>query len=163
MWDVQMASFRELDKCDKGARSEERGGDFDFGFFFGESHSLRRRRRRVTMKKSFRRRVTYPHISIPPIHRGSGETNNTTPRMLFSVDKVLRDGLIFAGFTDVRITRCAEKRNTDRFNAHYGVCPKTVASFLEDFFHKHLSLKYKDVFMTLIVVVLLAYDIEHKF
>ena len=87
-----------------------------------------------------------PHTNTT---NSSGETNNNTPRMLFSVDKVLRDGLIFAGFTDVRITRCAEKRNTDRFKAHYGVCPKTVASFLEDLFHKHPSLKYKDVFMTL--------------
>ena len=51
VWDVQMASFREVDKCDEGA-SEERGGDFDFGFFFGESTPpRRRRRRRVTMKK----------------------------------------------------------------------------------------------------------------
>ena len=69
--------------------------------------------------------------------------------MLFSVDKVLRDGLFFAGFTDEKIAKCGGKRKTDRFKAHYGVGPKTVVSFLEDLFNKHPSLKYKDVFMTL--------------
>ena len=43
------------------------------------------------------------------ISNPSGEVyNNTAPSMPFSVKKVLRDGLIYAGFTDERIDRCGE-------------------------------------------------------
>ena len=49
------------------------------------------------------------------ISNPSGEVyNNTAPSMPFSVKKILRDGLIYAGFTDERIDRCGEKRNIDR-------------------------------------------------
>jgi hypothetical protein len=85
-----------------------------------------------------------PHTTYP-----SGEAPNSTCPPLFAVDVVLRDGLFFAGFSMERIIRCGEKRNIDRFKAHYGVCPKSVVPFLEDLFKKHPSLKYKDVFMTL--------------
>jgi hypothetical protein len=89
------------------------------------------------------------HEATPHTTYQSGEAPNSTCPPLFSVDVVLRDGLFFAGFSMERIIRCGEKRNIDRFKAHYGVCPKSVVPFLEDLFKKHPSLKYKDVFMTL--------------
>jgi len=94
------------------------------------------------------------------ISNPSGEVyNNTAPSMPFSVKKVLRDGLIYAGFTDERIDRCGEKRNIDRFKAHYGVCPETIVLFFGDLSKKHPSLKYKDVFMT--INWLKTYSIAH--
>jgi len=82
VWDVQMASFREVDKCDEGA-SEERGGDFDFGFFFGESTSTEEEEE----EESDDEEVISSEGDVSP-HANttdpSGETNNTTPRMLFS-------------------------------------------------------------------------------
>ena len=94
------------------------------------------------------------------ISNPSGEVyNNTAPSMPFSVKKILRDGLIYAGFTDERIDRCGEKRNIDRFKAHYGVCPETIVLFFGDPFKKHPSLKYKDVFMT--INWLKTYSIAH--
>jgi len=162
-----MASFvRELDNFDEGISEEEGGCDVDFGSFFGddlfEGEDEKARLSSISSRKSISTEEeeesddeedisliegeASPHTNTT---NPSGETNNNTPRMLFSVDKVLRDGLIFAGFTDERIARCGEKRKIDRFKGQYGVGPKTVASFMVDLFHKHPSLKYKDVFMTL--------------
>ena len=84
---------------------------------------------------------------------------NTAPSMPFSAKKILRDGLIYAGFTDERIDRCGEKRKIDRFKAHYGVCPQTLVLFFRDLFKKHPSLKYKDVFMT--IYWLKTYSVAH--
>mmetsp|Transcript_12008 Transcript_12008/g.19841 ORF Transcript_12008/g.19841 Transcript_12008/m.19841 type:complete len:438 (-) Transcript_12008:41-1354(-) len=143
LWDELMASFGELDKCDEGTCEEGSGCDFDF---VGESTSTKEEESDDEEEILSEGDVS-PHTNTTD---PSGEVNNNAaPRRTFSVDKVLRDGLIFAGFNDERITRCGEKRNTDRFKAHYGVGPKTVVSFLEDLFNKHPSLKYKDVFMTL--------------
>ena len=59
------------------------------------SLASRHQRRRMAMKMRFRQTVMHPHIPIP---------------MLFSVEKVLRDGLLFAGFSDDRIAKCGEIR-----------------------------------------------------
>ena len=151
-----MASFGELDKCDEGTSGEGSGCHFDFSFSFGESKSTEEEGDDDEEEISSEGDV-FPHTNTTD---PSGEANNdATPRRSFSVDEVLRDGLIFTGFTDGRITRCGEKRNTDRFKAQYGVCPKTVASFLGDLFHKHPSLKYKDIFMTL--YWLKTYSVAH--
>jgi hypothetical protein len=130
-WEELIASFfGELDKCDDERTGEEGGCDVDFGvdfgFFFGESTSAEENGDEKEISSDGE---ASPHTNAtdPP-----GEINNT-PKMLFSIDNVLRDGLFFAGFSDERITRCGEKRNIDRFKAHYGVGPKTVVSFLEDF------------------------------
>ncbi len=89
----------------------------------------------------------------------SGETPNTAPSVPFSVKKILRDGLSFAGFTDERIDRCGEHRNVNRFKAHYGVCPETLVLFFGDLFKKHPSVNYKNVFMTLFW--LKTYSVAH--
>ena len=52
-----------------------------------------------------------------------------------------------------------KKRNIDHFKARYGVCPETLVLFFGDFFKKHPSLKYKDVFMT--IYWLKTYSIAH--
>ncbi len=117
-----MASFGELelDKCDEGTSGEGSGCHFDFSFSFGESKSTEEEGDDDEEEISSEGDV-FPHTNTTD---PSGEANNdATPRRSFSVDEVLRDGLIFAGFTDERITRCGEKRNTDRFKAQYGVCP----------------------------------------
>ena len=104
---------------DTSIRTGEEGGcdvDFgvDFGFFFGESTSAEENGDEKEISSDGE---ASPHTNAtdPP-----GEINNT-PKMLFSIDNVLRDGLFFAGFSDERITRCGEKRNIDCFKAHYGV------------------------------------------
>mmetsp|Transcript_2736 Transcript_2736/g.4037 ORF Transcript_2736/g.4037 Transcript_2736/m.4037 type:complete len:286 (+) Transcript_2736:1741-2598(+) len=119
-----MASFvRELDNFDEGISEEEGGCDFDldFGFSFSDNHfkgevedDLSRKSTSTEEEESDDEEdisliegEASPHTNTTD---PSGETNNTTPKMLFSVDKVLRDGLIFAGFTDERIARCGEKR-----------------------------------------------------
>lgn len=71
------------------------------------SLASRHQRRRMAMKMRFRQTVMHPHIPIPPWGGGGG---NNTPEMLFSVEKVLRDGLLFAGFSDDRIAKCGEIR-----------------------------------------------------
>mmetsp|Transcript_22691 Transcript_22691/g.32426 ORF Transcript_22691/g.32426 Transcript_22691/m.32426 type:complete len:199 (-) Transcript_22691:284-880(-) len=111
-WDELIASFfGELSECDDERTSGEGGCDVDFGvdfeFFFGESTSAEENGDEKEISSDDE---ASPHTNTtdPP-----GETNST-PKMLFSVDKGLRDGLFFAGFTDERRKMWGGERSTDR-------------------------------------------------
>lgn len=164
--------INQLDNYDEGIRSEDEGDCDGFGFFechfedddeedclsSNSSHDDDDEQEGSDGEEdiSMAEGEASPHANNT---NPSGETPNTAPSMPFSVKKILRDGLIYAGFTDERIDRCGEKRNIDRFKAHNGVCPETLVLFVGDLFKKHPSLKYKDVFMT--IYWLKTYSIAH--
>ena len=84
-----------------------------------------------------------------------GNTDNNggqgpTPKLfIFSEEEVLRYGLEFVGFDELRRKKVEEEKNVERFRSFFGVGHKAVTALIKDFPNKDKVFNLQHLFLAL--------------